>query len=1141
VPTTPTYPGVYIEEIPSGVRTITGVSTSIAAFVDYFDRGPMNQAVQLFNMGDFQREFGGLNSQSEASYAIQQFFLNGGTEAWGVRAASNDPTEATNKPTEADVRISGSISAAGPVALIVKAINAGEWGNHLSVRVDNGARDGEFNLIVSEHASVGNSVVRQETFRNLSIDDKQTNFVKAVVNDPNTGSKLVRVEASGGTPPLANGTLSDELDSNRQPLEAPKVQLPRSPKVKVTIGGELATAHLNFPDNVDLSNSVLLTTIAPALQSALRESRPDRPAFAGATVEVLADQLRILAGPGKLADRVVFENVTPSTAADDLLLTVASNDAAKKVTNQRATLSGMLSNKGPLIPAASPVDISIGTGGTPTTIALDFTERPTVKLPNPVALKDIAEELQAGTDEAGEADSAFSGIKVHVVEDNRLLVLYKDHTNPVVFANTSGTPTGVKTADSLKLRTAANINADKATNLMATLSRAHNQNPSLSSNPKVKVTIGADGGTVPLGALSGSVGLEAIASKLQEEIPKVKPGTAAFEVKVHIVEDNRLLVLSGSETDPVKFENESANDTTADKLKLVIDANDPSKSATNLKATLSGVHTKDPAITAAPPFGVTIGTHTVTRVLDFSNSPGVMLPNNVTLDDIAAKLQGAIGGASAPFNAAKIHAVEDNRLLVLSGSDVDPVECANTPGSTVVDALKLVVDVNDLDNSAISTNATLSGVHAEDPTLQPDPEVDVSIDNHAAVAPLNFSDLSEVTLPGPVGLKTIAPRLQAAIRGVEPTNLAFNDLRVYAVEKQLIVLPGGTDPTVQASFDKPAENMTAASLGLTAKATANLQEYALASGAIKDTAQVGGAEGKNGVPPGAGELVGGIDALEGVDLFNLLCIPRVAELPAEKAKTVISVAQTYCERRRAFFLIDAAKGIDEPQDVKNWVAANIPRHRNAAFFYPRVKIADPLDDFRLRSVGASGTLAGLFARTDSTRGIWKAPAGTAATLVNVSQLDDVLTDQENGTLNQLAINCLRNFPIYGNVAWGARTLEGSDQQASEWKYIPIRRLALFLEESLYRGIKWVVFEPNDEPLWAQIRLNVGAFMHNLFRQGAFQGQTPREAYFVKCDAETTTQNDINLGIVNIVVGFAPLKPAEFVILKIQQMAGQIET
>jgi phage tail sheath protein FI len=180
------------------------------------------------------------------------------------------------------------------------------------------------------------------------------------------------------------------------------------------------------------------------------------------------------------------------------------------------------------------------------------------------------------------------------------------------------------------------------------------------------------------------------------------------------------------------------------------------------------------------------------------------------------------------------------------------------------------------------------------------------------------------------------------------------------------------------------------------------------------------------------------------------------------------------------------------------------------------------------------------ARTDTNRGVWKAPAGLDAALAGVVGLDAELNDQENGLLNPLGINCLRAFPVYGRVAWGARTLRGADQLADEYKYIPVRRLALYIEESLYRGTKWVVFEPNDEPLWAQIRLNIGAFMHNLFRQGAFQGATPRDAYFVKCDRETTTQTDINLGIVNIVVGFAPLKPAEFVIIKLQQMAGQIE-
>jgi hypothetical protein len=265
-------------------------------------------------------------------------------------------------------------------------------------------------------------------------------------------------------------------------------------------------------------------------------------------------------------------------------------------------------------------------------------------------------------------------------------------------------------------------------------------------------------------------------------------------------------------------------------------------------------------------------------------------------------------------------------------------------------------------------------------------------------------------------------------------------------------------------------------------------------------------------------------------------------ISANDAFAVMSAAQTYCEARRAFYIVDAPEGFNTPAAIRAWLDGTTaaPRHRNLALFYPRTRIPNPLDEFRLRSIGPSGTVAGLFARTDSARGVWKAPAGTEAGLRNVSELEYALTDAENGALNPLAINCLRTFPVFGTVSWGSRTLVGADAQASEWKYIPVRRLALFLEESLFRGTRWVVFEPNDEPLWAQIRLNIGAFMHNLFRQGAFRGTTPQQAYFVKCDSETTTPADVANGIVNIIVGFAPLRPAEFVIISIQQIAPELE-
>jgi uncharacterized protein len=290
----------------------------------------------------------------------------------------------------------------------------------------------------------------------------------------------------------------------------------------------------------------------------------------------------------------------------------------------------------------------------------------------------------------------------------------------------------------------------------------------------------------------------------------------------------------------------------------------------------------------------------------------------------------------------------------------------------------------------------------------------------------------------------------------------------------------------------------------------------------------------------------GLFALENADLFNLLCIPPDAR-EASTDPLVYQEAMKYCTERRAMLIVDPPAewgdnfAVDDPIGKLTGLNFSADDMRNAAIYFPRVKAADPLSKGQQATFVPCGLIAGAMAATDARRGVWKAPAGLDAGLSGIDGLATSLTNQENGVLNQIGINCLRSFPIYGNVIWGTRTLRGADQMADEYKYIPVRRLALFIEESLFRGTQWVVFEPNDEPLWAQIRLNVGSFMHNLFVQGAFQGQTPAAAYFVKCDKETTTQNDIDLGIVNIHVGFAPLKPAEFVVLQIQQIAGNIQT
>ena len=868
MPTTPTYPGVYIEEVPSGVRTIAGVATSIAAFVGYFRKGPMDEAVQLFSMADFNRIFGGLDRASEASYAIQQFFLNGGTEAWVVRTASGNPQAAT-------VEIQ---NAAAGTALTVTAANPGRWGDSLRVIVDypEPASGDRFNLTVLQVETVGGNqqVVQSESFRNLTMATVET-----IVNDPLGGSKLVEVDANGADRPRQTGTVSGTLPAA---IALTAGLTPTTPAVNVTIGtAGTATARLT-------SLPATRGEARTALEAAIRAANPAHRAFAEASVRLVDDRLRVLAGPIEAGAQVAFAAAGPDPAFTDLGL----DAAAVREGALSADLAGAAFPFGP-------ADLDVTIGATTHTVSL-------------AAMADLAAartELETQIRGADLGDPQFADALVAAHVDGAVERL-------VVVAGAPGA--AVSFADVLpdSLATDLGLDGGSATAITATVSADLTPVPNLPAGSNLVVTIGADGPHTATTAAAAAT-LATIAAELQAAIRAANAGAPAF----------------------------------------------------------------DDALVA-----------------DYAD-----------------------GGA--------------NHLVALTAAAADAVTFAGAPADATT----------------------------------------------------------------------------------------VNDLLLLAIPP----------------------------------AFANVQSYRLGGGAVASTAQAGGQPGADGDPTEATELIGdpnlktGIFALEDVDLFNLLSIPRTGQIEGDHpidpnpanapaaAVAVMTAAINYATRRRALFLVDPPNHIDDPQGIKEWLDANGGlRLPNAALYFPQVEIPDPLDDFRLRAVGPSGTIAGLCARTDGTRGVWKAPAGTEAKLINVQKLAYTLTDAENGMLNPIAINALRNFPVTGKVAWGARTLVGADDTPNDWKYVPVRRLALFLEESLYRGTQWVVFEPNDEPLWAQIRLNVGAFMQRLFLQGAFQGTTPRQAYLVKCDRETTTQDDINRGIVNILVGFAPLKPAEFVIIRIQQLAGQ---
>lgn len=280
---------------------------------------------------------------------------------------------------------------------------------------------------------------------------------------------------------------------------------------------------------------------------------------------------------------------------------------------------------------------------------------------------------------------------------------------------------------------------------------------------------------------------------------------------------------------------------------------------------------------------------------------------------------------------------------------------------------------------------------------------------------------------------------------------------------------------------------------------------------------------------------------ERVDIFNLMILPKSAQdtvLPSIRAG-VWGTASSFCRDQLAVLLIDVEpiqntpQGVlDELQSLRTGVATD-----HAGAYWPRVTITS---NGMTKNIDPSGSVAGVMARIDGSRGVWKASAGVEANVFGVRGVEVPLSDPQNGLLNPEAINCVRTFPN-GVLVWGARTMAGFDSSSmADYRYLPVRRVALFLEESLRRGLQFAVFEPNDVPLWGQIRLAARSFMNGLYRQGAFAGNTATDAFFVKCDAETTTPTDQALGIVRVLVGFAPVRPAEFVVISLQQKTAQAQ-
>ena len=488
-------------------------------------------------------------------------------------------------------------------------------------------------------------------------------------------------------------------------------------------------------------------------------------------------------------------------------------------------------------------------------------------------------------------------------------------------------------------------------------------------------------------------------------------------------------------------------------------------------------------------------------------------------DDFGNTLRIAIDDNTPAAGNFNLQVFDTNGLVGESYTSLSMTSTDLNFAETMINGVSALISVKAADSTAPDPSGTVSAPFA-DPLPDFAQQITVTIGSTTSSSFTVYDATHDGAAPTSMG--QLAVLLEGKIR---QQGAAFGAVKVAAVGRTLQIV-AGPDDTVQFG------GTGATTLGL--QATVHPGAYPLAGGV-------------SGSPPSGEDFIGsqaaktGLNALRDVMDVNLLCMPDLADPSYDATRAdVLAAADALCQDKRMFLIVDSPAEWATLDAARANLSSGFDsvRSDHSALYFPQIQMTDPLSGV-LRNFPPCGAVAGIMATTDGNRGVWKAPAGTAAVLSGVQALTVPLTDLENGLLNPLGVNCLRSFPIIGPVVWGARTLQGADVLTSQWKYIPVRRTALMIEESLYRGTNWVVFEPNDERLWGQIRLNIGAFMQTLFRQGAFQGTSARDAYFVKCDATTTTQNDIDQGVVNIIVGFAPLKPAEFVIIQIQQMAGQL--
>ncbi len=1146
-----TYPGVYIEELSSGQHTITGVATSIGAFAGWAPKGPVSEATLVQSWSDYQTLFGGLDSRSWLGYAVNQFFANGGDQCYIIRLVWDGTIPGgANSPVACATALANGV---GYGSATISAAISGTYGTVTGTLTLGVGTPVLQSVSVLPHGITAATAAQLPPLpfgasltlaASGSFSDGSTSAppnVNWITSDPSILSVspggVVTAGTSAGTATVTavSGIISGSLTiavtaASISSIDATPVSVSAVVGQRVQMAATAKYSDGSAPDVTGIAmftcadSSVTFTSAATAPLAPgqfLAQTADDVPV--AITAWSISSNVASFTATNTLAAGVVvsLSGFGTSTFFNGMVVTVASSNGSSFTANFiHANGSGTeagVAYPGTTISAALPSIWTLPT--TPqlvpaflavTAAAVSLLEispaNATVPLPanlesgetEPLGFT-VATTLSNGTPGPVPLVTwTSSNPAVATVTDTAVKITEWSINSDVV---TFQTATNTLTAG--EVVTLSGFSAGSFMNGMEVTVLA----PGLSANGFEADFVHADASATELGTATPYFGAVTVTGVGTTTITaSYTPSGSSSQISVstpftvssgHLTGLNvspNTLSLAGGLTQQLTvtgtFDNGTFVDMSGYATWTSSNASYATVSATGLvKAVAAGAATIEAAwmgidatvaLTVVPAIPESIAITTVpTGTTSIAPGQNLSLVATATLSDGTPSV--VTGTATWSSSAPSLAAIAGPGVVAATATAGGSLTLfASSPG---VWGDTLLVSITPLASnpSRFSLLVQQVGSSGQVTTLESYVNLSVQPTDSSYVVTVINNDSNYITFTNPKTNANVVPTAPPAATG---TPVAF---------------AGGLDGTVLV----PASDLNF--------------ELALLS---------------------ASNPSAGINLLDRVDIFNLLCVPGETDAPT------ISTLQAYCARKRAFFIVDSPQYTTISNLIQSGPVGSTSGSitgeyaSNSAFYFPWVQAPDPLAGNRPTLFPPCGFVAGIYAATDASRGVWKAPAGINASLTGNSGLQYVLTDLENGSLNTQAVNCERQFKVYGDVVWGARTLAGNDQAGSEWKYVPIKRLALFMESSLYDGTKWVVFEPNDETLWGQIRLNVGTFLQGLFLQGAFAGTTPAQAYFVKCDVENNPPASTALGVVNILVGFAPVYPAEFVVIQIQQIVAQ---